>query len=936
MLERATTEAVGSSEAPAVRPRWRRVTAVSLASLFLIGTSASSLAVGGERGTDESRATQEDFASGALRTTPDTEKRGNEVDQAARPSRSTTEKGEEIDPAEGPSPDIVGGTVAPAGAYPFFTSIKRASDNFAFCGGTLVSSVWVLTAAHCVDGGVTAASLKLVIGAWQLDDEAPGDIRSVTAIHLHPSWNPSTFDNDVALLRLNTASTKPWARLAEPIDPVNPGNTVTAIGHGHTTQGGVASNDLRQVDLPIQSDATMSDPAQYGASFHGAVMLGAGPLAGGMDTCQGDSGGPLFIAGGQVRLVGDTSWGSGCAQPNKPGIYGEVYQGALRTFVNGLVGRPANDNFAGVGIGGPDGTVFGSNTDATGQTGEPAIAGSVPDTTVWYSWTAPENGPTTFNTRDAAFDTTLHVFTGSSFGTLASVASNDDYTPAPGVRQSKVSFNAAAGTTYRIAVDGFSAAHGSFSLQYAQNSPANDDFASPAVITGATGHHFANSARSTGEPGEPFHGSVPDRSVWYSWTAPETGSAVFNTRESNFDTVIAAYTGTAINGLTQRAANDQFNGSDQSRITFPVVAGTTYRIAVDGFGATTGSIGLQWSIDPPANDDFGSSRRLDGLAGITSATTVRATGEPGELDYHGGAAADNSAWFRWIPSESGPAVIRLGNVAGGLVPGIGVYTGTSLGALTSVGSGATQVSLNVVAGTTYRIAVDGNGGTTGTFRLEWLLARCRGLDATIISAGGPIAGTAGGDVIVGSAQTDVIDAGAGVDTICALGGNDSITGGTNGDYESGGTDNDTFEQGAGANGPDRMLGESGVDVVDYGSRTGPLTVTLNTVANDGLAGEGDTVPASVENVVGGSGGDRITGNAGAIANRLRGGGGRDTLTGGGGDDTLIGHAGLDRLFGQDGRDSLNLVDGAGGDRGDGGANADTATADPGDTVVNVP
>ena len=354
--------------------------------------------------------------------------------------------------------------------------------------------------------------------------------------------------------------------MAEPVDPVNPGNTVRAIGHGHTTQGGVASNDLRQVDLPIQSDATMSDPAQYGGSFHGAVMIGAGPLAGGMDTCQGDSGGPLFIPGGQVRLVGDTSWGSGCAQPNKPGIYGEVYQGALRTFVNGLVGRPANDNFAGSGISGADGTVFGSNTDATGQTGEPNIAGSPADTSVWYSWTAPENGPTTFNTRDAAFDTTLHVFTGSSFGTLASVASNDDFN---GTLQSKVSFNAAAGTTYRIAVDGFSAAHGPFSLQYAQNSPANDDFASPAVITGATGKHFANSARSTGEPGEPYHGSIPDRSVWYSWTAPETGSAVFNTRESNFDTVLAAYTGTAITALTQLASNDQFNGTDQSKITFP-------------------------------------------------------------------------------------------------------------------------------------------------------------------------------------------------------------------------------------------------------------------------------------------------------------------------------------------------------------------------------
>ena len=417
-----------------------RLLAVALcACVSLLGFSGGGAGAAAVReGTDESRANHTPGAKVS-------QKRGDEVRSAVRGSaQEQPRKKSEADLLSSPGPLIVGGTIAPPGAYPFFVSVKRASDNFAFCGGTLVSSVWVLTAAHCVDGGVTAASLKLVIGANQLNDESPGNVRSVTAIHLHPSWNPSTFDNDVALLRLNTASTKAWARLAEPVDPVNPGDTVRAIGHGHTTQGGVASNDLRQVDLPIQSDATMSDPAQYGSSFHGAVMIGAGPLAGGQDTCQGDSGGPLFIAGGQVRLVGDTSWGSGCAQPNKPGIYGEVYQGALRTFVNGLVGRPANDNFAGSGIAGADGTVFGSNTDATGQTGEPSIAGSPADTSVWYSWTAPENGPTTFNTRDAAFDTTLHVFTGSSLGALASVASNDDFN---GTLQSKVTFNAVAGAT---------------------------------------------------------------------------------------------------------------------------------------------------------------------------------------------------------------------------------------------------------------------------------------------------------------------------------------------------------------------------------------------------------------------------------------------------------------------------------------------------------
>ena len=145
----------------------------------------------------------------------------------------------------------------------------------------------------------------------------------------------------------------------------------------------------------------------------------------------------------------------------------------------------------------------------------------------------------------------------------------------------------------------------------------------------------------------------------------------------------------------QKASNDQFNGTNQSKITFAVTSGTTYKIAVDGFGATTGNIGLQWTIAAPANDNFAGPTVLAGTYGAVPATTVRSTGEPGELDYHGGAIADNSVWYTWTPTyerarrSCGCATSRVASH-----PASAVYTGTSLGALTSVGSGATSATFN--------------------------------------------------------------------------------------------------------------------------------------------------------------------------------------------------------------------------------------------------
>ena len=250
-----------------------------------------------------------------------------------------------------------------------------------------------------------------------------------------------------------------------------------------------------------------------------------------------------------------------------------------------LSNAPANDNFANsVALSGPDVSISGNNYAATKETGEPNHNGGLGGQSVWYSWTAPATAfvsikvnATGSNTGFAPF---YGVYTGTAVNALSTVTSGTG----------NIFFAATAGTVYRIAIDGNTT--GTFDLAIEQF-PPNDNLANAFPITGySTVTGTSNNASK--EPGEPSHGGDPGgASVWWSFVAPDTRLVEVTTLGSNFDTLLAVYTGTQVGALNLVAGNDNLGVNQQaSKLQFNAVAGTTYYFAVDGSGGASGLVSL--------------------------------------------------------------------------------------------------------------------------------------------------------------------------------------------------------------------------------------------------------------------------------------------------------------------------------------------------------
>jgi secreted trypsin-like serine protease len=230
-------------------------------------------------------------------------------------------------------PKIVNGRPADANEYPWQVSLVVSwiadASQAHFCGGSILNSKWIVTAAHCL-AGLEAMDVHVVAGATLLDPRAlrVNAMRTV----LHPNYNTDTQNEDIALIELSTPL--PFGASVQPIPLLQPaaeadvlvrGAMLTVTGWGATAEGGSSVKALQEVDIPFVTRESCNDILSYDGRIT-ENMICAGLAVGGQDSCQGDSGGPLVFRppAGEATLVGVVSWGDGCARPGKYGVYTRV------------------------------------------------------------------------------------------------------------------------------------------------------------------------------------------------------------------------------------------------------------------------------------------------------------------------------------------------------------------------------------------------------------------------------------------------------------------------------------------------------------------------------------------------------------------------------------------------------------------------------------
>ncbi|XP_075630595.1 suppressor of tumorigenicity 14 protein isoform X3 [Balearica regulorum gibbericeps] len=240
---------------------------------------------------------------------------------------------------------IVGGQNSDVGEWPWQVSLHVNSQGHV-CGASLISDRWLVSAAHCFLRlqGVRYSDPSLWTAYLGLTDQSNRSgtnvqTRKIKRIISHPLFNDYTFDYDIAVMELQHPVT--FSSVVKPIClpdsthnfPV--GKDLWVTGWGATVEGGSGASILQKAEIRLINQTVCNQLLTDQVTEH---MMCVGILTGGVDACQGDSGGPLVSVepSNRMFLAGVVSWGDGCAQRNKPGVYSRVT--SLRPWIKNQTG----------------------------------------------------------------------------------------------------------------------------------------------------------------------------------------------------------------------------------------------------------------------------------------------------------------------------------------------------------------------------------------------------------------------------------------------------------------------------------------------------------------------------------------------------------------------------------------------------------------------
>jgi len=232
---------------------------------------------------------------------------------------------------------IIGGTESEKHMFPWQCGLVKKKRNFIWCGCTLISDQWVLTARHCTCGE-DHRQMQILLGEWKKTDRSEAAEAQRLRIdiednHIHPRFNEVLLDNDFVLLKLSRRVPLEAYPHIRPICLPRPGEDVKgkaaivagwgSIDDGHSNIADV----LLQANLTIMSNSDCLLDSKYPPHELTENMLCAKSPVGEsvQDACQGDSGGPLIAwTGSEYSLVGVVSWGYGCGVAEYPGVFARV------------------------------------------------------------------------------------------------------------------------------------------------------------------------------------------------------------------------------------------------------------------------------------------------------------------------------------------------------------------------------------------------------------------------------------------------------------------------------------------------------------------------------------------------------------------------------------------------------------------------------------